>query len=511
MASYFNVTFICFLAISLIVYYLVPKKIRWVILLLASVCYYLSISLPAGFFLLYAAIATWTASLYIQKIYDASGEGSSDKSDKRASRPAMIAGVVLGLGMLCVLKYTNFVIENINALIHGDLSFVNFILPLGVSYYTLMSLGYLLDVYWKRMPAEKNFFKYLLFLSFFPQLLQGPIGRYNKLSPQLLGGRGFDLHQIKLGLMRILWGAFKVMLLGGWSDIFATAIFDDPDTYAGIAIFGVLLFSVQLYANFSGGIDMTIGIAQLFGIQLDENFRRPYFSKSISEFWQRWHMTLGSWMRDYVFYPITLSKRIQATGKWAKKHWGRVVGVMLPVSIADLIVFFLTGIWHGAAWGFIAWGLYNGVIIAFSNLMKGPYKTWKKKLHINDKSTGWKIFQMCRTFALINLSWYFECTTPGGMLTMIKYSLTRFAPSQFLQIPAGQLGLDFTPYALLIFVIGTAVLIGASIYQEKHGDIREALCRKHFALQLIVCLLGLAALVACSPMAQTGGFIYAQF
>ncbi len=214
------------------------------------------------------------------------------------------AGIILDLSLLAVLKYTNFVIENINLITNGHISAVNLILPLGISYYTFQTIGYLLDVYWGREEAERNFFKYALFVSFFPQLVQGPIGRFGRLGKQLTAEHVLDFHRIKYGLERVLWGLFKKMIIAEWASVFRIAVFSDPEQYSGIAIFGVLLYTIELYGDFAGGIDVVIGIAEMFGVKMDENFRQPLFSTSVSDLWRRWHISLGTWMKDYVFYPL---------------------------------------------------------------------------------------------------------------------------------------------------------------------------------------------------------------
>lgn len=232
-------------------------------------------------------------------------------------------GLVLNFGMLGLAKYTNFAIENLNALFHMNLRGMQILLPLGISFYTFQSSGYILDVYWKRCKAEHHPLKYALFVSFFPQILQGPIGRYSRLAHQLYEPHKFESANITRGLERILWGFFKKMILADWSAVFVDAIFDNPDQYGGLAIFGVLFYTIQLYADFSGGMDVVIGIASMFGIELDENFTRPFFATSITDFWHRWHITLGTWMKDYVFYPVTLSGWMKKFGRWAKKSLER--------------------------------------------------------------------------------------------------------------------------------------------------------------------------------------------
>ncbi|MBQ1312823.1 MAG: MBOAT family protein [Blautia sp.] len=501
--------FILFLLIALIVYYLAPKKVQWLVLLAASYAYYLLSSVPAAAFLLYSTVITFGGAWWIGRIYQKTGDR---KTAKKITKWIMLAAILLDLGMLAYLKYTNFILANLNSLFHSNFSMLDLLLPLGISYYTFQTVGYVLDVYWGRIEPEKNPLKYALFVAFFPQLVQGPIGRYKTLACQLYESHPFSFRRIEFGLERILWGIFKKMLIADWAAVFAEAIFADPDKYAGIAIFGVLLYSAQLYADFSGGIDVMIGAASLFGVQMDENFQRPFFSVSLTDFWRRWHITLGSWMKDYVMYPLTLSKAMNRLGKSAKKVLGKKKGRLIPICIANLIVFLVVGIWHGPTWSNIGWGLYNGVIIAFSSFFAAGYETAKKKLHINDKAAWYRLFMIFRTFAIINISWYFDCADSlGTTLKMMWYSVTRFEPSMFLQISSGKLGTAYTPYALLTLGIGILLLFTVSILQEKGMHIRETLAKRPLALRVAVCLLLLTAIPLFSPMAAARGFIYAQF
>lgn len=510
--------FVIFLIITLLVYYLVPAKGQWVVLLIASYAFYLYASIPAVLFLLFSTAVTFLTAGKIQQIKnEAAAPGGGPVKTvtaeiKAKARPYMLLGLLSDLGVLAVLKYTNFVLQNAGALFRVNVPVLQLLLPLGISYYTFQTVGYLLDVYWGRTVAENSPAKYALFVSFFPQIVQGPIGRYGKLIGQLTSPHKYEGKNFRYGLWRILWGVFKVMLLSGWASVYREAIFADPDSRAGIAVFGVLLYSVELYGNFSGGIDITVGIARLFGITLDENFRQPFFATSISDFWRRWHITLGTWMKDYVMYPLTLSKNMNRFGMWCRKKFGRKKGRLLPICLSSIIVFFLVGIWHEASWNYIGWGLYNGVIIAFSSLMAEPYRNARAKLHIADDSKAWHVFMILRTFVLINLSWYFDCVTHvRTAFRMIGYSFTRFEPSQFLQIPSGKLGMAYTPYALLTLGLGVALLFVIGVLRERGIGIRDALSQLALPIQIVLGLVFLLCIVSFSPMAAAGGFIYAQF
>ena len=496
--------FLLFVAASVLVYYIVPHRFQWIVLLAFSYIYYIAGGPRYVIFILFSTVVTWLTALFIEK--------TEEKGNHKGARRLLILGLLLNFGMLGIVKYTNFAVENLNALFHMNLREMKLLLPLGISFYTFQSSGYLLDVYWKRCKAEKQPFKYALFVSFFPQILQGPIGRYSRLAQQLYAPHKIDGTNITRGFQRILWGFFKKMILADWAAVFADAIFEDPDKFSGIAILGVLFYTIQLYADFSGGMDVVIGIASMFGIELDENFKRPFFAISITDFWHRWHITLGTWMKDYVFYPVTLSGWMGKFGKWGKKVFGKKTGRTLPICVANLIVFFVVGVWHGAAWKYIIYGMYNGVIIAFSGLMAEHYRNWKKKLHISGKETWYYVFTVIRTFILVVISNYFDrADSVRQALHMMKLSVTQFAPSQLLLIPAGKQGTAFTPYALLIIAVGCIILFAVSVLQERGVKIRESLSKLPLPVTAAIYFCMLVSIGLFGSTAVARGFIYAQF
>ena len=277
--SLISMEFLTFVAVAVIGYYLIPKRYQWIWLLAFSYIYYASSGMKYLVFLLYTTVVTYgTARI----IYGADQKFADQKEKiKTCKKSIMVLALLLDFGMLAVLKYTNFAIANINTLFHADIRMMKFLLPLGISFYTFQSVGYILDVYWKRYEPEKNIFKFALFVSFFPQILQGPIGRYSNLAHQFYEEHSFDFTRIERGVQRVLWGFFKKMVIADTAAVFVDAIFDQYQTYNGLAILGVLAYSAQLYGDFSGGMDVVIGIASMFGIELDENFKRPYFAASI--------------------------------------------------------------------------------------------------------------------------------------------------------------------------------------------------------------------------------------
>ncbi len=501
--------FILFLLISLIIYYAVPKKWQWIVLLAISWGYYIRTDALAALFLLFSTVTAYACALFTEKTIQ---KAEDKKEGKRTARKILIAGMLLEFAVLAVLKYSGFVLVNINKLFKAGISVPELLLPIGISYYTFQTVGYLLDVYWGRTEAEKNFLRFSLFVSFFPQLAQGPIGRHKTLSPQLSAGHAFSFDNIRCGLERILWGLFKKMLLSDWAAVFTQAVFGNPDQYSGAVIIGLLLYTVQLYGSFSGGIDVALGIGTMFGIRLDENFRQPFFATSLSDFWTRWHITLGTWMKDYVMYPLTLSRFMNRLGKKCRRLFGKKKGRLIPICISNLIVFFIVGIWHGPTWGNIGWGLYNGVIIAFSSFFASSYLTAKEKLHINDKAAWYRFFMMFRTFVIIHISWLFDCaSSPGEAFKLLGYSVTRFAPAELLTISSGKQGTAYTPYALLTIGIGCLLLLAVSILKEKGKRIPDIMGSLPLPAEFALCMILLICIPLFSPMATVRGFIYAQF
>lgn len=313
--SFTTFEFFLFALMALVVYYIIPKKVRWVWLLILSYMYYFSYHVTTVWMMILTTAVTYTGGILLGKLNSEKPDKDADRETKKAfkkditnkKKKVVLCVILLSFGVLAVCKYTNFMIGNINGILSAfgsseRLSVLKLTLPLGISFYTFQSVSYVVDVYRGKHEPQKNFFKYALFVSFFPQLLQGPIGRYERLGEQLYEGHAYDLKNIQFGLQRILWGMLKKMVLADRVNAAVTLIFNNYWNYGGwINVFGVILYSIQLYADFSGGIDITIGIAQMFGITMDENFRQPYFSRSIGEFWRRWHITLGTWMKDYIF------------------------------------------------------------------------------------------------------------------------------------------------------------------------------------------------------------------
>lgn len=507
--SLISMEFLIFVGIAVIGYYLIPKRFQWIWLLIFSYIYYASSGIKILFFLLYTTITTYGTGRLLDRVNHKELPRNEAKSRKRR---ILIGCLLLNFGMLAVLKYTNFAIENVNAIFHAGISFQKLILPLGISFYTFQSMGYIIDVYWGKYEAEKNPFRFALFVSFFPQLLQGPIGRFDRLARQLYEQHSFDLLKAQYALQLMLWGFFKKLVLADRAAVVVNQVFQNYTQYSGVTnIVAVLMYSIQLYMDFSGGMDVVMGAAALFGVELDQNFKRPYFATSITDFWHRWHITLGTWMKDYIFYPVSLSKWMGKFGKWSKKAFGKKTGRVVPICVANIIVFLVVGIWHGAAWKYIAYGLYNGLIIAISSLLAPLYCKGFEKFHINPKSGAWHVVQILRTFLLVNISWYFDMAVSlSAAFAMMKSTVTGFSLATLTDGSLMMLGLDKLDY--MILAMGCLVAFLISFLKEKGIQIRESLGRKPLVIRWAVYgMLVFGIPMFGYVMTTTGGFIYAQF
>lgn len=506
--SFLTTVYFVFLFVGLVAYYMIPERLRWIVLLIMSYYYYFTFRIKGAVFLVFTTITIYGLGLVLEYIqnkataYIKENKESLTKEQKKKyknkvkfkKRGVLVTALVLNFGMLAALKYSPLT------------------MPIGISFFTFQATSYVIDVYQGKYASEKNPFKFALFVSFFPQIMQGPIGRYDRLAPQLFKGNKYDLKNIQFGLQRIGWGLFKKLLLADRAGVFVNAVFKNAyATNGALSIAAVLMYSVQLYMDFSGGIDVVIGTAQMFGVKMDENFRQPYFSKSIGEFWRRWHITLGTWMKDYIFYPFSLSKAANKMTKWGKKRLGNHLGRTLPICLSNLLIFFIVGVWHGSELRFIAYGLYNGFIIAISNLLEPLYKKGLKALHINSESKGWKLVQIIRTFILVNIGWVFDCSV-GGLksgLHTIKVMFTNFDFAQLTGEFVGKIGLE--PMDYIIIAVGCVVVLIVSILKEKNISIRESLSKSPLPVRWLVYYSVFAAIIIFGYVTDGIGFMYAAF
>ena len=516
--------FIVFLAVTVLIYYIVPKKIQWWVLLAASVVFYAYSGIDDFLIVVGTAFLVYPLTMLMEKNLEEQDRLLLD-ADKRTARKIktaqkkkrkkyLVLALLIVIGALIVFKVTGFAIENIKRFLPYEaiqrIPDWHFPAPLGVSFYSFMMISYLVDVYNGRIHAQKNFLKYLSYVLYFPHITQGPIARYELVAHQLWEKHKFDYDTVIKGTWLILWGALKKMVMADRISPFVTEVFKHSDQYEGMIFFlAAVMYSIQIYCDFSGCMDIVRGASECFGITLGENFRRPYFSQTLPEFWRRWHITLGTWMKDYIFYPMSLSKKMNKFGKWGKKHFGNTFGRTLPICFANIVIFFIVGIWHGAAWKYIAYGLYNGFIIAISNLLEPVYKKLLSKFHINATSRGWTLWQIIRTFILVNIGWYFDMAdSVSQALCMIRWSIQGLSFSQ-LNSSLLDLGIEARDY--IIIIAGCIIVFIISVLKEKGIAIRESIAAKPLAVRWAAYYALIAVILIFGYIGATQGFIYANF
>lgn len=528
--------FFIFIFAVLIVYYLVPKKIQWVILLAASIGFYISFGARSLIYVLITAGTVYAGTRIMEylgqrrsavlkekkEILSKEEKSALKKRYQRGRRAVMLAVLLINIGILCVFKYYHFAFAQINALItslggQAMEDTLTLIVPLGISFYTFQAVGYLADVYWEYYRPEKNIFKVLLFVSFFPQMTQGPISDFEQLSKELFASHKLEYKNYAWGFQRMLWGFVKKLIIADTLSVYVQSVFANYSQYTGLTtLIGALMYSVQIYADFSGYMDIMCGYCEMLGIRLAENFERPYFSKSVTEYWRRWHITLGAWFKKYIYYPIGMSSWARRLGRFLSSHFGKSVGTNLPATLALIIVWCATGLWHGASWSYIAWGGINGIFIILSIWLEPVYTKMRKGLRIRESAVWWRAFQVLRTFALVTIIKVLpEVGDLKDGLSLWGHVFSNHEiPADFSQLLpfVGRYWLDVV--YLLLAVAGTIVMFWFSMMQRK-CSVRERFNRKPYVLRIIVLaavlLLCISFGVYGTYLHGNGGFLYAQF
>ena len=523
--------FLGFLFVLFLLYYSIPKKYQWICLLCASYLFYACSGVK---YLLYIMITTGSTYLICRRMEEIQEEQEyyirinkqrMTREERKAYKAAMkkrqrkwlLFGLIFNFSILAVCKYANFAISNINSILrliksHSSLPFLSIALPLGISYYTFQMMGYTIDIYRGKYPAERHLGKLALFASFFPQLLQGPISRFDDLSKTMFLEHSFDRKRVSFGLQRILWGFFKKLVIADRILPAVTTIIRDPQTYQGCYVFvGMLFYALELYADFTGGIDMVIGIAEVLGIRVKENFERPYFSKSIKEYWNRWHISLGAWFTDYIFYPVSVSQPMLKLSKFSRSHFGEAIGKRIPVYLSTILVWLVTGIWHGAAWNFVVWGLMNCLVLLVSQELQPCYRWFHRIFHL-EGNWGFRLFQVIRTVLLMSSIRMFDCYRDvPTTFRMFFNMLTHYNAGELVNGGLLKLGISAADYGILL--IGTGLLLGVSLAGRK-GSVREKIAQKSAAVRFLIWYgLFLSVLVfgAYGEGYDASQFIYNQF
>jgi D-alanyl-lipoteichoic acid acyltransferase DltB (MBOAT superfamily) len=526
--DFVSVIFIGFVIALGIVYFTVPKSFQWFILLVASYTFYIISSSELVVYLIITTCVTFLTGNWIGKIIKDSAafmkahKGDLSREEKKKfksktvlkKKAVLVLAVLINLGLLIYLKYFNFIGSSINSLAGTQIPRLNLLLPLGISFYTLQSIGYLVDLYRGKFEPDRNIFKFALFMSFFPQIIQGPFARYDHLAKQLYEKHRFNYERITMGVQLILWGFMKKLILADRIAVPVNQIFNNYASYGGFMIFFASAgYGLQVYADFSSGMDIARGVAQIYGIELSLNFERPYFAKSVSEFWRRWHITLGAWMRDYIFYPLSLSSAFASLGKGFRKVFGNYVGKKIPSFLSMFIVFLLVGIWHGSSWIYVGYGLWNGIIITSSIMLEPVYVGIAKKLRINTDCFSWRFFQMVRTFVLCSMGRIFpRASSMTAVWAMFKSMFTDFNPWVFWDSSFLQLGLTYKDYMVVFICIIVLFVVGNM--QEKGMVIRKEIAKQNLYFRWLLYIGAVLVLLIYGmygPGYSASEFIYQQF
>lgn len=522
-----SIEFILFLILLVLVYKIIPPKFKWVVLLLASYIFFILNSSIYTIFIVLSTLIIYFSALKIDKLneelniklkkIDNKEEKKKLKNNiKSKNKKVVCICIILNLIVLFVLKYTGFVIQEINKIGNFNLPIFKFLLPLGISYYTLQAISYIVDVYRGKIKADKHLGKVALFLVFFPQLIQGPIGRFDKLANQLFEAHDITFKSLTFGTELMLWGYFKKMVIADRLALYVNEVFQNYNEYVFLPIvLAIIGYTIQIYAEFSGGIDIVRGVAEIFGIILDQNFARPFFAKSIDEFWRRWNITLGAWLKEYVFYPVSLSKVQMRITNISNKIFKKIyLSKIIPIAFSLLCVWICNGIWHGAGWKYIVYGLYYYTIMMLGKIFKPISDKIIRIFKIRTQVWSFKLFQMIRTFGLVCIGMLiFRAESLKIAIKMFKSIFTvhnlelLFNGEIFL---LGGIGVQ----DIIIIIMSILLMLVISIKQEHGMKIREKFNEQNLVFRWII----LYGLIICILVFGIYGkeynvqnFIYGQF
>ncbi|WP_313577421.1 MBOAT family O-acyltransferase [Lacrimispora sp.] len=477
-----------FLPVVLLAYQLAPQSFRYKVLLTASYVFFLSFSGKLLVYLLFSTLSIHHIGLWLtscKKDFLSAVHAPENKKAEKAAyeakrRRILWLGIGVQLSSLLILKYSGFFFENFNLVLKAVsfprlLPAMKFALPIGISFYTLQAISYLIDVYYEKIEADDNLGRLALYLSFFPTLLEGPICRYSQTAKALCQGKPLEYKNVTYGLQRIMWGLFKKLVIADRLNLLVETIFDTPNHYGGIIVIaGAVLYTFQLYADFSGCIDMTIGTGEMFGVTIPENFRQPFFSKTASEFWRRWHITLGTWLKDYIFYPISLTKFVKNLGKKSRAKFGKHYGQIISSSVALFGVWILNGLWHGTGWNYIFFGMYYFVLILMENLLEPEVQRITSTLRIDRSCSFYRSFQTVKLLIIVFTGeLFFRANNLTTGMNMFRSIFTGFHWSAVTDGSLLKLGMSLPDFIAVFF--GFLAVYTVGVFHERGISIREGI------------------------------------
>ena len=491
-----SLDFLLFFPVVTLLYFAIPKRWRYLWLLAASYYFYMCWNPAYALLMLTSTVITYASGLLLgraEKIGD---------PDKRIRRKKLWVGLSFtsNLLILCTFKYLTFLLENLARVLGWAgvamaVPRIDLLLPVGISFYTFQALSYTMDVYRGDIGPEPNFLRYALFVSFFPQLVAGPIERSGSLLKQLQEEQSFDYLRARRGLVRMIWGLFQKLVIADRLALLVDTVFNAPGEHSGAAVaVASVLFCFQIYCDFGGYSNIAIGAAQVMGITLMENFRQPYLAASIRDFWRRWHISLSTWFRDYLYIPLGGSRRGSARA-----------------MVNRMIVFLASGLWHGAAWHFVFWGALHGVYQAAGRLTESPRKALRAKLHIRENGRLHRACAVAITFVLVTMAFaLFRANSMTDFVTLLRCVLFDLRPGA---LPGELFALGLDKKDMLVAAVSVLALIVVDFAAERR-PVWEGLEGRALVLRWAVYLLLIFAVLifgVYGPNYETSAFIYFAF
>lgn len=491
--------FLIFFPIVAVLYFAVPDKLKNFWLLAASYYFYMCWNAKYVLLILFSTVVTYLSGLLLDKIR----AGDMSPGEKKQYKILVVAlSFSLNLMLLAIFKYTGFFLDNLQSifsLMHISLHVpeVDILLPVGISFYTFQALSYTMDVYRGEIHAEKNFFRYALFVSFFPQLVAGPIEQSRHLLGQFYYPKKFSYDNLREGLLLMIWGFFLKLVMADRIAVFVDCVYGDIQLYSGAYLLAAtVLFAVQIYCDFYGYSVIAMGTARIFGISLTENFDAPYLAASVHEFWKRWHISLTSWFRNYLYIPLG-GGRVGSVRKYLNK----------------MLVFLVSGLWHGANMSFVVWGGLNGLYQITGELLKPLRDRMVSVLKLNRESLGHRLAGMVFTFTLIDFSWiFFRAATCSEAIEIIKSIFTLRNPWVFFDGGLYQCGLDEKNFVLIMICIG--ILLFADYCKSRKICIRFVILNQDVWFRVLFftgAVLFILIFGMYGPVYDSSNFIYFQF
>ncbi len=524
--SYTSFVFVGCLAVFFVIYFLLrSQNLKRIWILLANLVFYVWAGDRGSLIIVCAtALVVYLVSRRMETIYTGYEEETKDLAtkDRMAVLPKyknqtkwyLWLALALILAVWIFVKVVKFLDWETVGTFRNFSLFRSVIVPLGISYYSLSAIGYLLDVYWQKTKPEHNFLTLFTVMTYFPHIVEGPISKYQKIIAQMNDLPKFDYNRVCYGLQLMLWGYIKKMVIADRLAIYTGAVFGDPEAFAGMEVLIAVIFSVfQLYADFSGCMDIVHGISEVIGIDLAQNFRQPLFAKSAAEFWRRWHITLGAWMREYIYMPISTNPRFIQWVGGMKKSGRKQLSTFLKNLIPSLAVWILTGLWHGTGMDYIVWGLYWCALIVLSTVLKPYTDKINERLHIHTEGRLWHFWQELRTSIFFGISRMF--TVVGGMSGCILLWQRLFRAARLWVLFDGSLythGLDQKDF--YVAIIGITLILVVDVLHERGIKIRESIAKLPLPLRWIIYYGAIFAILIFGVYGSgydAASFIYGNF